>query len=42
MLQSITGTWQLVYTECIGEDGAALAPPYGHIVTHKYHKKYLI
>ena len=28
-MQSITGTWQLINTECIGEDGAALAPPYG-------------
>jgi len=28
-LQSITGTWQLIHTECIGADGSALAPPYG-------------
>jgi hypothetical protein len=28
-LQSITGTWQLIQTECIGDDGASLAPPYG-------------
>lgn len=29
VLQSITGTWQLVQTECIGDDGSSLAPPYG-------------
>lgn len=28
-MQSITGTWQLVHTECIAEDGTALSPPYG-------------
>ncbi len=28
-MQSITGTWQLIGTECIGEDGSSLAPPYG-------------
>jgi len=28
-LQSITGTWQLIHTECIGADGSSLAPPYG-------------
>lgn len=28
-MQSISGTWQLVHTECIAEDGTALDPPYG-------------
>jgi hypothetical protein len=28
-VQSITGTWQLVSTECVAEDGSLLAPPYG-------------
>ena len=28
-MQSITGTWQLIHTECIGTDGSALAAPYG-------------
>ena len=28
-MQSITGTWQLIHTECIAEDGSSLAPPYG-------------
>ena len=28
-MQSITGTWQMVNTECIAEDGSVLAPPYG-------------
>lgn len=28
-LQVITGTWQLINTECIAADGKSLAPPYG-------------
>ena len=28
MSHSITGTWQLVHTECIAEDGTKLDPPY--------------
>ena len=28
-MKSIIGTWQLVHTECIAEDGSSLAPPYG-------------
>lgn len=28
-MQSITGTWQLVETECIHENGHKLPPPYG-------------
>ena len=28
-MQSITGTWQLIQTECIDADGKPLAPPYG-------------
>ena len=28
-MQKITGTWQLIHTECIGEDGTQLDPPYG-------------
>lgn len=29
MTDSITGTWQLIKTECIAENGEKLAPPYG-------------
>ena len=29
IVQSITGTWQLIDTQCIAEDGSGLAPPYG-------------
>ncbi len=28
-MHSITGTWQLVHTECVAEDGRKLDPPYG-------------
>ena len=28
-MKSITGTWQLVQTECVSEDGTSLSPPYG-------------
>lgn len=28
-MNTITGTWQLIHTECIGHDGSSLAPPYG-------------
>ncbi len=28
-MRSITGTWQLVQTECISEEGTLLSPPYG-------------
>ena len=28
-MQSISGTWQLVDTECIADDNSSLAPPYG-------------
>jgi len=29
ILKSVIGTWQLIQTECIAEDGSSLAPPYG-------------
>ena len=28
-MQTVTGTWQLIDTECISDDGQSLPPPYG-------------